>query len=1048
MTSHRRLTAALVAVSLGWSMLTVGLVAPSAQAATASSASATTTAASSTTTSTVTRRDAPHDPATYYAGTDGLSGATLAARLHAIVQGHTKLSYGAVYDALPVTDPDPAHPGYLIDFYSGTSILASNRCGSSCAGGAWNREHTWPQSHGDFGTTAGIGTDLHHMRPEFGTTNSSRGNLDFDETAGGTVPNCTDCTRDSDSFEGRDATKGDLARGLFYMAVRYEGDSGELNLKMNDRTCNGAGTPNMGKLSTLIAWSLADPPDDVERTRNDLVDGTYQHNRNPFVDHPEWVTSVFGNGVGQGPACGSTSGSDYAPGGSGPANTAPTTSARTASTAEDAATTVSLTATDADGDPLTWSVRQTPTHGTASIAAGTPATLTYTPAADFNGTDVVGVRVSDGRGGTADTTVTITVTPVNDAPVAAATSATTPAGTSTPVTLLGSDVDGDALTYAVATQPTHGSVTLDGATATYTPAAGYAGPDSFTYTVRDPSGATSAAATASIAVVAAAQHDPVATSTTATTPEDQPVTVTLTASDPDGDPLSYSIAARPAHGSVRLAGDKATYTPERDFHGTDSFTFTASDPSTVSSPATVSLTVTPVNDAPVARPASATTRQSAPVTLTLSGSDVDGDALTYALAAQPAHGTVSLTGALATYTPAAGFSGSDTFTWTVSDGAATTTGTATVTVTANQRPTAASVSATTTEDGAVTIPLAGSDADADPLTYATVTTPAHGTVEVAGTTATYTPDAGFSGTDTFTYTASDGLATSEPATVTVTVSPVNHAPTVAPVQLSTTAGTPVTATLQATDADGDPVTITGVTTPEHGTASFTAPRTVTYTPATRSGTETFLVTVADGRGGEAQAQVSVTITPRTATLTLSTPTPTRGSRVTTTITATGPSGPRPTGTVVLRTTGRTLGTATLRSDGTTTVSWIPSKAGATSLVVDYSGDTALFAPRTTPVTKVTVARTRPTLGFTSGTLKRGRAGVLKVSVRTVAGVRATGKVTLTVGGKQLSAWLSSSVATFKVAKLPQAGRVSVSARYAGDTQYAAGSAAHTYAIGR
>jgi hypothetical protein len=314
--------------------------------------------------------------------------------------------------------------------------------------------------------------------------------------------------------------------------------------------------------------------------------------------------------------------------------------------------------------------------------------------------------------------------------------------------------------------------------------------------------------------------------------------------------------------------------------------------------------------------------------------------------------------------------------------------------------------------------------------------------------ATYTPDAGFSGTDTFTYTASDGLATSEPATVTVTVSPVNHAPTVAPVQLSTTAGTPVTATLQATDADGDPVTITGVTTPEHGTASFTAPRTVTYTPATRSGTETFLVTVADGRGGEAQAQVSVTITPRTATLTLSTPTPTRGSRVTTTITATGPSGPRPTGTVVLRTTGRTLGTATLRSDGTTTVSWIPSKAGATSLVVDYSGDTALFAPRTTPVTKVTVARTRPTLGFTSGTLKRGRAGVLKVSVRTVAGVRATGKVTLTVGGKQLSAWLSSSVATFKVAKLPQAGRVSVSARYAGDTQYAAGSAAHTYAIGR
>ena len=240
------------------------------------------------------RRDAPHDPATYYGGTDGLSGATLAARLHAIVKGHTTRSYAQVYNDLPVTDADPARSGYLIDFYSGTSILATNKCGSSCAGGAWNREHTWPQSHGDFGTSAGIGTDLHHMRPEFGTTNSSRGNLDFDTTAAGTaVPSCAECRRDSDSFEGRDATKGDLARGLFYMAVRYEGDGGELDLKMNDLTCNAAGAPNLGKLSTLVRWSLADPPDDRERARNDLVDSAYQHNRNPFVDHPEWVSSIW-----------------------------------------------------------------------------------------------------------------------------------------------------------------------------------------------------------------------------------------------------------------------------------------------------------------------------------------------------------------------------------------------------------------------------------------------------------------------------------------------------------------------------------------------------------------------------------------------------------------------------------------------------------------------------------------------------------------------------------------------------------------------------------
>ena len=170
--------------------------------------------------------------------------------------------------------------------------------------------------------------------------------------------------------------------------------------------------------------------------------------------------------------------------------------------------------------------------------------------------------------------------------------------------------------------------------------------------------------------------------------------------------------------------------------------------------------------------------------------------------------------------------------------------------------------------------------------------------------------------------------------------------------------------------------------------------------------------------------------------------------MTTTITAAGPHGPRPTGTVTLRTSGRTLGTATLRSDGTARVSWVPVQAGATSLVVAYSGDAALFAPRTTPVSKIAVARSVSRLAFTSGTLRRGRAGVLKVSVRSVSGVHPTGAVQLTVAGRKTTASLVKGTARFTVARLPQAIRLAVSARYVGDTRYAAGTATHTYAIGR
>jgi endonuclease I len=227
---------------------------------------------------------------TYYASALGKSGSSLKSALHTITStGITKLSYDGVWEALKVTDQDPSNSSNVKLFYSGLSRSKTLNGGSS---GNWNREHVWPQSHGDFGTSAGPGTDLHHLRPEDVTINSLRGNLDFDN-GGSAVSGASGNYSDSDSWEPRAAVKGDVARMLFYMAVRYEGDDSFANLEVNNVTGNGS-VPYTGKLSTLIAWHNADPPDSAEKARNQLIYSSYQRNRNPFIDHPEWVASIFG----------------------------------------------------------------------------------------------------------------------------------------------------------------------------------------------------------------------------------------------------------------------------------------------------------------------------------------------------------------------------------------------------------------------------------------------------------------------------------------------------------------------------------------------------------------------------------------------------------------------------------------------------------------------------------------------------------------------------------------------------------------------------------
>jgi len=225
-------------------------------------------------------------PSGYYDGTEGLSGDDLKSVLNDIIDEHIELSYSGVWNALKDTDEDPDNSDNVILLYTGWSVSDSGYP-------IWNREHVWAKSHGDFGTSAPCGTDVHHLRPTDLQVNNDRGNLDFDNSDN-PYPGIPGCFYDSNSWEPRDEVKGDVARMIFYMATRYEGENGELDLVVVDEV-NTYPNPEHGKLSTLLEWNLQDLPDDFEETRNNRIYDNWQGNRNPFIDHPEFADLIWGN---------------------------------------------------------------------------------------------------------------------------------------------------------------------------------------------------------------------------------------------------------------------------------------------------------------------------------------------------------------------------------------------------------------------------------------------------------------------------------------------------------------------------------------------------------------------------------------------------------------------------------------------------------------------------------------------------------------------------------------------------------------------------------
>jgi len=232
-------------------------------------------------------------PEGYYDSTEGLSGDDLKSALNDIIKDHIQYSYSNTWDILKETDRDPDNPDNVILIYTGWSVDAAQEYNN---GEGWNREHVWAVSHGGFGTASGAGTDIHHIRPSDISVNSARGNKDFDN--GGVEyidpDGPTGCYHTTYTWEPRDEDKGDVARMIFYMAVRYEGDNGELDLEMVDYAPSSPNNePFHGVLSTLYEWHINDPPDEFERIRNNIIYYDYQQNRNPFIDHPEFASLLW-----------------------------------------------------------------------------------------------------------------------------------------------------------------------------------------------------------------------------------------------------------------------------------------------------------------------------------------------------------------------------------------------------------------------------------------------------------------------------------------------------------------------------------------------------------------------------------------------------------------------------------------------------------------------------------------------------------------------------------------------------------------------------------
>uniref|UniRef100_UPI001481E0D8 Ig-like domain-containing protein n=1 Tax=Vibrio harveyi TaxID=669 RepID=UPI001481E0D8 len=539
-------------------------------------------------------------------------------------------------------------------------------------------------------------------------------------------------------------------------------------------------------------------------------------------------------------------------------------------TDEDASVSIDVLANDQDADSDSLSIESATVpaeQGTVEIIDGK---LIFTPAEDFNGEATVTYVVTDGAL-TDEATVTVTVNPINDAPVAVNDTVTTDEDTAVTIDVLGNDSDpeNDQLTITNASVPAEqGTVAIVDGKLVFTPAENFNGDATISYTISD--GQLTDDATVAV-TVNPVNDAPVAVNDTVSTDEDTAVTIDVLAndSDPENDTLTITAASVPAEqGTVTIVDGKLEFTPAENFNGDATISYTISD-GQLTDDATVAVTVNPVNDAPVAVDDTVTTDEDTAVTIDVlaNDSDPENDQLTITNASVPAEqGTVAIVDGKLVFTPAENFNGDATISYTISDGELSDDATVAVTVNpANDAPVAVNDAVSTDEDTAVTIDVLANDSDPenDTLTITAASVPAEqGTVTIVDGKLVFTPAENFNGDATISYTISDGQLTDD-ATVAVTVNPVNDAPVAVNDTVGTDEDTAVTIDVLANDSDpeNDQLTITNASVPaEQGTVTIVDGKLV-FTPAENfNGDATISYTISDGQLTD-DATVAVTVNP-------------------------------------------------------------------------------------------------------------------------------------------------------------------------------------------
>lgn len=563
-----------------------------------------------------------------------------------------------------------------------------------------------------------------------------------------------------------------------------------------------------------------------------------------------------------------------------------------------AATTWNLVSNDTDPDGNTdivatsLTILSGPSNGV--LANNADGTVTYTPAANFNGTDTIVYQVCDQANECATATVTIAVSTQPDPPVAKNDAATTPEDTPITVNVAAndSDIDGDLdlTSLVIVTAPAKGTATANNdGTITYTPAADDSGIYTIVYEICDGTAGTPLCDSATLTVTVTAEDDPpVTVDDVITVDEDGTETIDVTVNDTDVDgnldPTTVTINGPAANGTaVSNADGTVTYTPNADYAGPDSFTYQVCDTTGLCDTGSVTVTVTGQADAPVTEDDDASVVEDGTVTVDVAFNDTDADGdlvpASVSIVSGPSNGTAVANGdGTITYTPAANWFGTDTIVYQICDSTAPTPecsqGTLTVEVTAvPDLPVANDDTALTAEDTPVVIDVVANDTDVDgdldPTSVTISTPPGAGTVNVNTATGaiTYYPPAEWSGTDVFAYQICDLGGNCENASITVVVYAVNDAPVVVNDQASVSEDGSVLIPVAANDSDIDnqldPGTVAVVVVPAHGTANVNpVTGVVVYTPdPDYHGTDGFTYRICDVGAACSNGVVTVTVDP-------------------------------------------------------------------------------------------------------------------------------------------------------------------------------------------